>query len=233
MDAEKPAPSAWRTWRSSRCRPRARKILVVNVELLLPVVDDRAAEELRRPLVHLAGDLFGDVHEHADRDGWPASGCAGCRATSSRPGRARPRRRTSSRRRRTAARRRRCECCLDRCVGARGGAGALNPLALEICRNLAADKLALASVANLDRGAADDGLRIEEADALASALRGRCRRSIRASINFLRSRSKRRQALERGNRRRREHVCVVGFERASDFEFARGCSHKDPMKVLR
>ena len=43
-----------------------------EVELLLPVVDDRAAEKALRPLVHLARHLFGDLHEHRDRGGWPA-----------------------------------------------------------------------------------------------------------------------------------------------------------------
>ena len=43
-----------------------------EVELLAPVVDDGAAEKAVGPLVHLAGDLFGNLRETAGRDGWPA-----------------------------------------------------------------------------------------------------------------------------------------------------------------
>ena len=81
-----------------------------EVQLPPPVLDDRPAEELPRPGVHLAGNLFGDLQEQRGAGESRASGSAGCRATSSTPGRARPRRRTSSRRRPTAARRRRCGC---------------------------------------------------------------------------------------------------------------------------
>src|SRR5262245_40256691 len=34
-----------------------------EIELLLPVVDDRSAEKALRPLVHLAGYLLGDLQE--------------------------------------------------------------------------------------------------------------------------------------------------------------------------
>ncbi len=81
-----------------------------EVELRAPVLNGVAAEELARPAVHLAGHLLGGATGTRGRGGSRASGSAGCPATSSTPGPARPRRRTSSRRRPTAARARRCGC---------------------------------------------------------------------------------------------------------------------------
>ena len=74
-------------------------------------------------------------------------------------------------------------------VGLRGRTGALNPLALEVGGNLAADERAVAGVLNLDRGSRDVRLRIEEGDPL--LLRARAaRRSIRAAMTALRSASR-------------------------------------------
>ena len=58
---------------------------------------------------------------------------------------------------------------LDRGAGPRGRPGALDPLALQVARDFGADEVALARVLDLDRRAADDGVRIEEADAFALA----------------------------------------------------------------
>ena len=46
------------------------------------------------------------------------------------------------------------------------GPGALNPLALQILGNLAADEVAVAGVLNLDLRSGDGRLRVEEGDAL-------------------------------------------------------------------
>src|SRR6476659_8287539 len=51
IDAESDSPFTCATCRSSRCKLRA------------PVRDDRAAEEVLRPRVHLAGDALGRRHE--------------------------------------------------------------------------------------------------------------------------------------------------------------------------
>ena len=63
IEAEKPAPSAWRTWRSSRCRPRARKIFVVKSSWRRQSSMIAPAEEALRPRVHLAGHLLGHAQE--------------------------------------------------------------------------------------------------------------------------------------------------------------------------
>ena len=103
-----------------------------EVELRPPVVDDRPAEETARPARSSRRPRLGDVEEDAVARDRQLRGCAGCRATSSTPGRARPRRRTSSRRRPRAARRRRCGGSLRaarraarpaRCPGSTGAGG--------------------------------------------------------------------------------------------------------------
>jgi hypothetical protein len=49
-----------------------------------------------------------------------------------------------------------------------GRAGSLDPLALQVARDLGADEVALARVLDLDRRAGDDAIWIEEADAFAA-----------------------------------------------------------------
>ena len=80
-----------------------------------------------------------------------------------RPGRARLRRRTSSRRRQTAGRTRRCGCFARRGASRLGGRpGALDPLALKICGNRAADELAVARILHPNLCAADQASRVEK-----------------------------------------------------------------------
>ena len=138
-----------------------------EVELPPPVVDEGVAEEALRPLVHLGGDTFGDAQEDRvtgdrkleialviERHGvdlpegilaieHPAIGAGEERVggVAKAALQARPR------------------------LG--GGPGALNPLALQIGRDLTALEVAIAGVLNPDVGARDQRLGVQESDTLA------------------------------------------------------------------
>ena len=146
IEAEKPAPSAWRTWRSSRCRPRGAEDLGREVELLSPVGDDRPAEEALRPAVHLGGDLLGDLQEHrvaVDRQLQVA-------LVVERHRRQLAERVLAVEHPAVGAGQQRvgdvADALLDRRVRPRRRAGALNPLPLQVVRDLAAGERAVARV---------------------------------------------------------------------------------------
>jgi hypothetical protein len=137
-------PSVWRTWRSSRCRPRARKIVVVrsSCDFQSPMIGRQlqAALVVQRHRRQLAQRVLAVEH--------PAVGAGEQRigdvAQASAHRRVRPGRRS----------------------------GALNPLALEIGRNVAAAKAALTRILDAYRRSRDRGLRIEKPDSLAAASTG-------------------------------------------------------------
>ena len=68
---------------------------------------------------------------------------------------------------------------LNRGAGPGRRAGALDPLPLKVARDLAADEVAVPGIANLDRGAADRRVGIEEADRLLA------RRAVGAALDAL------------------------------------------------
>ena len=139
-----------------------------EVELLPPVGNDPAAEKAFRPGVHLGGDGFGGgqeprvtmdgelevaliVERHA-RD--LAERVLAVEHPAVRPGQQRVG---------DVA-----DAAFERRPRLGGRAGALNPLSLQVVRNLRAFELAGARLADRHGGAADDRLRVEELDALAA-----------------------------------------------------------------
>ena len=92
--------------------------------------------------------------------------------------------------------------------GPRRGTGALDPLALQVGRDVAAVEAAGAGVADEDVGAADRGVGWQERDGLALALAAQTPLDARAhQLPAIRiERRERRHRLERGGR---EHVRVV------------------------
>ncbi len=179
-----------------------------EIELLAPVVDDGAAEEAARPLVDLPRHLLGGGHEHVgsrvrqlqialvvERHGLdltfrilsiehPAIGArqqrVGGVANAFSGLHARPRR----------------------------GAGALDPLALQVGGDVAALEASGAGVAHQDVGAADGGVRGQERDGLAFALPAQTPLDARAHelTAFSIERRERGHRLERGGR---QHIRVV------------------------
>ncbi len=160
-----------------------------EVELLLPVVDDRAAEEALRPRVHLARDLLGDRQEHrVAMDGQlqvalvverhrrdlaerilavehPAVGAGQQRVGDV------------------------ADAVLDRRVRLGRGAGALNPLPLQIRGISLPIELAVAGVLHLDRSCARSA-RAGSRNAIAPGrARAPERRAMRAAITLCRSSS--------------------------------------------
>ena len=164
-------PSASRTWRSSRCRPRARKILVVKSSCW------RQSAMMGRPKKPCAHWFISPATSSAtsQEDGVPGDRQLEVALVVERHGidlaRARPRRRTSSRRHPTAARRRRCggrsRCCA---FGRAAGPVPWIHWRFEIGRDLAPVEVAVAGVLNPDARARDERLGIEEGDALPAAL---------------------------------------------------------------
>ena len=213
-------PSAQRTWRSSRCSPRARKIGTVTSSCARQSATIARPKNRRRPGVHLGGHVRRPRRGTPARGTAPASGCAGCRATSSRSGRARPRRRTSSRRRPTAARRRRCAGCgraarrdapPGRCPGSiagRGRAGISAP----------SNRPARAS-AHRDGGARNRRRRVEEPDRRAGRRPGGAPGGA-GPHQLGPVPIERRQDLEGRQRGRREDVADRRGERATNLQWS-------------
>ena len=121
-------------------QPARAKDLGREVELLFPVVDDRASEETLRPLVHLARHLFGNLHEH----GIAMDGQLEVALVVQRHGRDLAQRVLAVEHPAVGARQQRvgdvADAVFDRRIRLRRGTGALNPLALEVLGNLAADE---------------------------------------------------------------------------------------------
>ena len=138
-----------------------------EVELRLPVVDGGTPQEALRPAVHLCGHVFGHVHEHrvaVDREleialvvqrhrGDLAEGVFAVEHPA------------------VGARQQRvgdvADAGIERCAGLGGRAGALNPLAAKVARNLAPDERAVARLLDGEGRAWNRRLRIEEGNRLA------------------------------------------------------------------
>ena len=181
-------------------QPRARKILVVKVELLPPVGDDRLAEEVlahsfispatcSATFMNTGSPMDSelqvalviqrhrrDLAERVFAVEHPAIG-AGKQSVGDV---ANP--------------------VFDRGARPGGRSSALNPLALKICGISLPMKLPSRASLNLDRRSADGGVGIEEGDRLLSRARS-ARRWMRSVINRLRSASKRARASRAPRRR--------------------------------
>ena len=188
-----------------------------EVELRPPIADDRPLQRLARPLIHLGGNLLGDFQEHLIAvDGQaeislvvqrhrphlservfavehPAVGAGEQRvgdvANAGVDGRAGPGRR----------------------------AGTLNPLALEIPRNLAAREGAGPGIADGDRCARYARIRIEERDSLAVPGAIGPPGDARGHHGFP-VRVERGQRAERIERRLREDIGVLARRPASNLQ---------------
>jgi len=170
------APTSYRAPRGPAARTRAED-LRGELELLFPVVDDGAPEEAVRPLVHLAGDPFGHFQEdRASVDRQPQVPLVVQRHRGDLTKRVLPVEHPP------IGARQQCigdvpDALLDRSIRPRRRTGALNPLPLQIGRNLASHERPVASIADFDAGPRDLDLRIEEANPLLVA------RSPRSSPN--------------------------------------------------
>ena len=121
----------------------ARKIFVVKSSCFCQSSMIGRPKKPCRPRVHLAGHLLGDLQEHRVAVDGQLEVALVVQRHRRRPGRARPRRRTSSRRRRTAARRRRCGCSFrparlawrpDRCPESTAAGGRRESRCRRTCR---------------------------------------------------------------------------------------------------
>jgi hypothetical protein len=137
-----------------------------EVELPPPVVDGRAPEELARPFVHLAGHVFGCRHEH----GVAMDGELEVALVVERHRGHLAQRVLAVEHPAISTRQQRVRDVADARFNGRVGLGrwtrALNPLALEIARNFAADEGAGPGVFYLDLGSRDERVGIEVAQAL-------------------------------------------------------------------
>ena len=217
IDAEKLAPPSWRMCRSSRWRPRGRKILVVKSSCCHPVADDRPSEKALRPPVHFGGHLLGHLQEHrvaANRQLEVALVVQRHRRHLAERVFAVEHPPVGAGQQRVgdvaeAAVRRRARPC--------GRPGALDPLALQVGRNLAADEGAVARVLNLDQRPRNVGVRIEELDAV---LLARPRRSPADPVrhHLFAVVVERRQLVKRAHHLGREDVVVDRLQVAADLQ---------------
>ena len=143
-----------------------------EVELLLPVGDGAAAEEAFRPPVHFIRHLLGRAHE--DRVAGEGELQVPLVVERHRPDLAE--RVLAVEHPAVGAREQRvrdvADAGLDRGVWPGGGSGPLDPLALEVVRDLAPLEVAGPRVRDADGGARDDRTRIEEPDWLPVARTG-------------------------------------------------------------
>src|SRR6185369_6401247 len=103
--------------------------------------------------------------------------------------------------------------------------GALNPLTLEVVRDLAANELAVPGVLHRDLRTRDDRLGIEEGDVPSIAYPRAASHYARLHDRFA-IRIERGHSGQRGQRFRREDVGITGLEGSSDLERSRWHSYR-------
>ena len=177
-------------------------------------------EETLSPLVHFAGNLFGNLHEH----GIAMDGQLEVSLVVQRHRRDLPQRVFSVEHPAVRAReesvRDISDAVFERRIRLCRGAGALNPLTLEVLRNLASDKAAVARILDLDLCSRDGGLRVQESNPLLVSS------SRRSSLDASRHhcfpiRIQTSQGFQSRYGFRSENIRVDAFEVASDFQLSR------------
>jgi hypothetical protein len=188
-----------------------------EVELLRPVRDDRPAEEVLRPVVHLAGDFLGDGHEDRraiDRELQVPLVVEGHGADLSEGvfGVEHPAVGAGEERVGDVS-----EADFHRGIRACRGSSALDPLALQVRGNLAPHEPARACVADRHASSRDDARRIEEADvflaahALGPPLDARVHHAFALLVEG-------HERFEHGKGRRRQDVVVARSQISTDLK---------------
>jgi len=192
-------------------QPTGAEDLRREVELLPPVVDDPAAEEALGPAVHLVGDLLGHLEKQrvlVDRQLEVA-------LIVERHGGDLPESVLAVEHPAVGARQQGVGHVADAgpgcCIWLGSGAGSLNPLALQVDRDLGAHERAVPRILDLDPGAWDEAVRVQETERLAVM------KASRPPLGPLRHHSlllevEVTKGLERSQSLRRVHVGVLGLE---------------------
>ena len=188
-----------------------------EVQLPLPVLDDRPAEELPRPGVHLAGDLFGDLQEERG---------AGDRELQVPLVVERHRRHLAERvlavEHPAVRARQQCvgdvaDALLHRDARLRRRPRALNPLPLQVGRDLAASEPAGTGIRDREVGAREPAVGRKELDALFALLPAAP--PLEPQPHQLDApRVERSQRQQRRDRLRREHVAVGAVDTRANLQ---------------